>query len=71
MIKQMDARDIIQKATAKVVYSDFKTQLAAKQPNPPCQSNTCDFSGCTVNYPNYQYRLLVQDGKKACNGCIC
>ncbi len=65
----MDARDVILKNTSKVVYNDFKTTLST-QPS-PCQPTTCDFSGCTVTYSNYQHRLLVKQGKAACNSSCC
>lgn len=67
----MDASDIILKNASKVVYNDFKTNLSTTQSNPPCQPTTCDFSGCTVKYSDYQYRLLVKLGKAACNNNCC
>ena len=62
----MDSKDLILQKTAATVYTDFKTHIAASQPT--C-INGCDLSGCTITYPNYQYRLLISQGKKACNCC--
>ncbi len=62
----MDSKDLILKHTAATVYSDFKAQISAVQPT--CISG-CDLSGCTIRYPNYQYRLLISQGKKACGCC--
>ena len=62
----MDSKDLTLKHTAAIVYTNFKTQITAAQPT--CISG-CDMSGCNITYPDYQYRLLVSQGKKACNCC--
>jgi hypothetical protein len=55
----MDSKDLILKHAATTVYVDFKQQYT-------CISG-CDMSGCNVTYPDYQYRLLVKQGSKACS----
>jgi hypothetical protein len=65
----MDARDVINKVVSKVAYKDFVTKLVSTQ-QPQCQSSTCNLSGCTVSYKDYQYRQTVQLGKTKCN-CSC
>lgn len=67
----MDASDIIRKLQAKTIYTNYKITLADTQP--PCNFSTCTgvlyTSTCIVNYPDYQLRNNVLEGKAACAGC--
>ena len=58
----MDSKDLLLKHTAAIVYADFKTHINLIQPS--CISG-CNISECNITYRDYQYRLLINQGKKS------
>ena len=64
----MDSSDAIRKIQAKAVYSYYRNTVFSKQST--CNYSTCStFTGCKVNYPDYDTKQKVATGAQACNGC--
>jgi hypothetical protein len=65
----MDASEIIRRLQSKTVYTNYKIQTAITQPT--CNMSTCGANiNCTFNFPDYQIRQLVRDGKLFCSTCV-
>ena len=65
----MDASDRIRKVQAKAVFTYYRENVLDPA---TCNLTNCvtDLSAnCLVNYPNFQEKLQVAQGRKACNNC--
>jgi hypothetical protein len=63
----MDASDRIRKIQAKAVFTYYKANVL----DPVTCVTNCEPLGanCIVQYPSYQEKLQVAQGKTACNDC--
>jgi len=65
----MDASDRIRKLQAKAVFTYYKDTVL--DPG-TCNTTNCSAGlgvNCIVQYPDYQQKLQVAQGKNACNDC--
>jgi hypothetical protein len=68
----MDASDRIRKLQAKAVFTYYKTSVLnpAKCNTTGCSAGTAGLGvNCIVNYPNFQEKLQMSQGKNACLDC--
>lgn len=65
----MDASDRIRKMKAQAVFTYYKANVLSPV---TCNTTSCVEGlgpNCIVNYPSFEEKLQVSQGKNACNSC--